>query len=80
MCCCKSAEWVGDGLLSARLHLVLCRQVPEAVEELRQTTPSAGQQPQGQADWQAEADTERGGLKANKRALIFLVAFDTLVF
>lgn len=31
------------------------------MEELRETTPPAGQQPQGQADRQAEADAERGG-------------------
>lgn len=56
-----------DGLLSAWHLLIYCRQVPEAVEELRETTPPAGQQPQGQADWQAEADAERGGLREEKQ-------------
>ena len=39
---------------------VVAPQVPEAVEELCETAPPAGQQPQGQADRQAEADAERG--------------------
>ena len=75
MCCCtaggggdeKGKERGRDGLLSAWHLLIYCRQVPEAVEELRETTPPAGQQPQGQADWQAEADAERGGLREEKQ-------------
>lgn len=45
-------------------------QVPKAVEELCETTPPAGQQPQGQAAWQAEADAERGGLREGKHSLM----------
>lgn len=63
-------------------HLLIYRpQVSEAVEELRETTPPAGQQPQGQADRQAEDDTERGGWKKTKPPLIciFFVSFLTLI-
>lgn len=45
-----------------------CRQVSEAVEELRETTSPAGQQPEGQTARQAEADTERGGSTEQNKA------------
>lgn len=61
--------------LSARHLLIYRPQVSEAVEELRETTPPAGQQPQGQADRQAEDDTERGGRKKTKPPLICIFLF-----
>lgn len=63
MCCCKGwKQSERERVDLSACHLLIYRpQVSEAVEELRETTPPAGQQPQGQADRQAEDDTERGG-------------------
>lgn len=71
MCCCEEEESKRDRLPSAWRLLICYWQVPEAVEELCETTPPAGQQPQGQADWQAEADAEGGGLKGSNSAFLF---------
>ena len=53
MCCC--------GKIPLVVTKIFALQVPEAVEELRQTAPPAGQQPQGQTHRQADAHPERGG-------------------
>lgn len=48
-------------------------QVPEAVEELREAAPPAGQQPQGQTAGQAEADAEGGGCWSSSILLMILI-------
>lgn len=71
ICCCKRRRQAPN----STTPLIYCRQVSEAVEELCETTSPAGQQPEGQTDRQAEADTERGGSTEKKANLDVSHAF-----
>lgn len=61
------------GGLRSRRPFLLRPQVPEAVEELREAAPPAGQQPQGQTAGQAEADAEGGGCCSSSILLMILI-------